>query len=110
MEGYSELASIMGRYFQMGILRRFGTLNALNLLYLQAELTELESELQEIADKDAKSDIPFRSDFAQDWVFLSKPIGNGDEKQWEKVLEIRAKLKEYSKRRPACAICLWCYD
>lgn len=104
MEGYPELASIMGRYFEMGILRRFGTLNALNLLYLQAELIELESELQEIAGKDVKSDIPFRSDFAHDWVLLSKPIGNGDEKQWQKVLQIRAKLKEYSERRPLHAL------
>ena len=101
MEGYPELASIMGRYFEMGILRRFGTLNTLNLLYLQAELIELETHLQEIAGRDAKSDVPFRSDFAQDWVLLSSPSGNGDEEQWQKVLDVRAKLKEYSE----CNLC-----
>lgn len=100
MNGYHDLASVMGRYFELGIFRRFGTLSTLNLLYLQAELTDLEEELKVLAQSDIErgndGDLR-RSFFAQDWRKLSKPLCNGDEKQWEKMLQIREKLKEYCK-------------
>lgn len=100
MNGYHDLASVMSRYFGLGIFRRFGTLSTLNLLYLQAELTDLEKELKVLAQSDAESgnagDVR-RSYFAQNWKILSKPLGNGDEKQWEKMLQVREKLKEYCK-------------
>lgn len=100
MDGYHDLASVLSRYFGLGIFRRFGTLSTLNLLYLQAELTSLEEELKVLAHSDVEcgnaGDLR-RSFFAQDWKFLSKPLGNGDEKQWEKMLQIREKLKEYCK-------------
>jgi hypothetical protein len=39
--GYTKLAIQMGQYSEMAIFRRFGALNAQNLLYLQAELVQL---------------------------------------------------------------------
>ncbi|PVH79058.1 hypothetical protein DL98DRAFT_633031 [Cadophora sp. DSE1049] len=42
IEGYPKLAELQGTYPQLGIYRRFATLNARNLLYLQAELVDLE--------------------------------------------------------------------
>ena len=102
MDGYQDLASVMSRYFGMGILRRFGTLSTLNLLYLQAELVHLESDLEAITSSDieqGKAGDKRRGFFTQDWELLSKPLGNGDEKQWEKMLQIREKLKEYCKSK-----------
>ena len=107
MNGYSELASIMGKYSEMGILRRFGTLNAQNLLYLQAELTELEIGLKKAAQDDIDhgnhGDVRRRL-FAQNWTLLSRPIGDGDETQWAKILQIRTKLREYSECK-SFAVC-----
>ena len=97
MNGYSELASIMGHYPEMGMVRRFTTLNTLNLLYHQAELVVLEEELRHLAKDDIGSGDERRTYFAQDWTFLSKAKGNGDEKQWQKMLQIRQKLQVFSE-------------
>lgn len=101
MHNYADLASMMGRYPDTGILRRFGTLNMQNLLYLQAELTKLESELHVLARADidqGNSGDRVKSWYAQDWIPLSNYYGNTDDKQWQKMLQIREKLKEYSKK------------
>ena len=45
-EGYPKLAELQGTYPQLCIYRRFATLNARNLLYLQAELVDLEERLE----------------------------------------------------------------
>ncbi len=44
--GYTALALLMGRVPEVAIFRRFSTLNARNLLYLQAELVQLEDDLE----------------------------------------------------------------
>jgi hypothetical protein len=46
MDGYAKVALLMSRHNEYGIVRRFGELNFKNLLYLQAELVELEAQLQ----------------------------------------------------------------
>jgi hypothetical protein len=46
MEGYPKLSRLMAFYPEVAIFRRFGALNAENLLYLQAELQDLEIALQ----------------------------------------------------------------
>ena len=98
-EGYSRLASMMGGHPETAIFRRFGSLNALNLLYLQAELTNLENSLHKQADADAGSGHFERSLYARDWQSLSESAtaedGN-DPTQWNTMLIIRDKLDEYS--------------
>ena len=101
MEGYARLASLMGAYPEVAIFRRFGALNAQNLLYLQAKLVALENDLRACAFEDARSDNPDRATYSTDWYTLSQskdenggPEGSG--KQWRVVLRIREKLKEYS--------------
>jgi hypothetical protein len=42
VNGYPKLARHMGASPEIAIFRRFGALNAQNLLYLQAELVHLE--------------------------------------------------------------------
>ena len=46
------MVPFMGHHSDMRISRRFGTWNMQNLLYLQVELTQLEKELGELAQKD----------------------------------------------------------
>ncbi|KAI9863298.1 MAG: hypothetical protein M1813_003740 [Trichoglossum hirsutum] len=55
MDGYDKLAAFMGDHHEMLILRRFSMLNAKNLLYLQAELVNLEAELKDIVTSDRNS-------------------------------------------------------
>ncbi|KAK9769780.1 putative DUF6594 domain-containing protein [Seiridium cardinale] len=67
----------------------------MNLLYLQAELTQLETDLEGLAERDAG--ISDRQDYSRDWWALSHQDGDeADMEQWNKVLEIRVKLEQYS--------------
>ena len=100
-EGYHKLASLIGAHPHMGMYRRFGGLNALNALYLQAELIELEDELKFQAVRDMKSDCDVAKTYSRDWFTLSRPIVRQNEHstynpQWRTMLNIREKLKEYS--------------
>lgn len=101
MEGYAKLASLMGANPEVAILRRFGSLNAQNLLYLQAELVALEEDLRATAAEDSASDDPDRAIHSRDWYTLSRSkihtAGNeAAGKQWQTILSIREKLREYS--------------
>jgi hypothetical protein len=95
MEGYAQIAGFMSDASEMAIFRRFGTLSLQNLLYQQAELVELENELAQLANEEREPGHPNRPYYRTDWWFLSRSQDYGDGKQWKKVLEIRAKLKEY---------------
>jgi hypothetical protein len=55
MNGYSKLASLMGAHPELAIFRRFGTLNAQNLLYLQAELIYFENKMRKCVEVDSIS-------------------------------------------------------
>ena len=96
MEGYAKVASMMGRHSELAILRRFGQLNLQNLLYLQAELVHLEAELKVLADADMSFDTSIRNFYSKDWFTLSQSKIDGDDRQWQKVLQIREKLEIYS--------------
>lgn len=93
-EGYARIAKFMGRHDDYAIYRRFRHLNTQNLLYLQAELVHLERQLSSLAKRDMLH--PDRLYFTKDWWSLSQNEGDEDSEQWEKVLEIREKLDEYS--------------
>lgn len=53
--GYPKLAAKFEIDPELAVHRHFGALNALNLLYYQAELTYLERDLKEQQKKDAES-------------------------------------------------------
>jgi hypothetical protein len=93
---YSKVALLMSQHQEYGILRKFGELNFKNLLYLQAELVELELQLQQLAEADNHSNDLARSCFGRHWGLLSDSLDDGHGKQWKKMLQIRQKLKEYS--------------
>jgi len=102
-EGYAKLAAFMGAHPETAILRRFGTLNMQNLLYLQAELINLENALHKQAKEDFESGHPERSIYASDWETLrdSTTEKDGNPAQWNLMLQIRERLKEYNQ-----ALCL----
>ncbi len=102
MEGYPKIASLMGAHPEVAIFRRFGALNAQNLLYLQAELVALEKDLRTCAAEDWASKDTDRVFYCRDWYSLSSSWDNESSdsevtgRQWQIMLKIREKLKEYS--------------
>lgn len=109
--GYPRLASLMGAHPEMATFRRFGSLNALNLLYLQAELVDLENKLLKQAKTDAESGHFEPSIYHRDWQTLSESMTteDGNPTQWHTMLEVRDKLKEYSESIESFAVAsgLW---
>lgn len=95
LEGYAKLSSWMTTDREIAIYRKFGALNAQNLLHYQAELVGLETELQEIASEDRRSQDSSKQLYADNWFELSN-AEPGKDRQLRKVLEIRKVLKEYS--------------
>ncbi|EON62157.1 hypothetical protein W97_01376 [Coniosporium apollinis CBS 100218] len=91
--GYPRLAHWVGREPSFAIFRRFATLNAKNILYLQAEIAYLELELDEL-ERLNSDDCGSLQTHLQG--LLSAPEGSSGHKQMQKMLEIRGKLKEYN--------------
>ena len=93
--GYPQVATFMGDHPEMAMVRRFRGLNARNLLYLQAELVQIEKELLKCERDDANNKIdPYKPYYALDYKFLAIPQPGNI--QLELILKMRAKLKEYS--------------
>lgn len=97
MEGYPKLAVLQAAYPELCIYRRFSTLNARNLLYLQAELVDLEEQLDEYTLADIKSDDLREKKYSRNWHYLSTSVDGVENSQWYTMLAIREKLREYSK-------------
>ena len=96
-QSYSSLAEFLGNHDGLAIYRRFATLNAQNLLYLQSELIILEDELKRLTFADDRSESEQRRSFRKDIGALkANPSNEVEGQQWRKVLEVREKLKEYS--------------
>ena len=97
MGDYSKLAALIGTHHDLALFRGFATLNVQNILYLQAELAHLEGELANIVLDNRSFPTQETASFQVSLFDLKASSGVGDDTQWQKVLEIRAKLKEYSK-------------
>ena len=97
MADYNKLAGLVGSHQELTILRKFGTLNAKNLLYMQSELLHLQSELEGIELENKYSNDTERSAFLTSLFDLKDSDGTSKELQWRKVLEIQGKLKNYSQ-------------
>lgn len=97
--GYRRLASFMAESGQYAIFRRFGELNCLNLLFLQAELVSLEEKLKEAAAADGSTTENLRDLYDKNRVTMARARDKDGKyvKQWELALDIREVLEEYSK-------------
>ena len=105
INGYASLAAFMAsdRDRSTSIYRRFDRLSSRNLLYLQSELVELEAQQDVLDAQDAGNINAATEDIgsARHWrtlVARSNEAANVREKeQLRLALEIRQKLKEYSR-------------
>jgi len=97
IDGYPKLACHMGIHPELAIFRRFGNLNALNLLYLQAELIHLEKKLRSLEIVDSETQLGSSSSYARDWYWLNNSAFEDNSDQIQIIHEIRTKLKEYSQ-------------
>ena len=95
IEGYPQIAQFMSEHKELGILRRFGELNMLTLLHLQAELMHLEEAYSRLSETDEKSSS--RAYRSRDWWSLTQLDCNGNREQWDLLLQIRETLDKYSK-------------
>lgn len=48
MANYTRLSELIGAHQDLAIFRKFSSLNAKNILYMQAELLHLQAELEKI--------------------------------------------------------------
>ena len=95
MDGYHRLGALMSTTPTIAIFRRYSHLNVQNLLWMQAEINELEQDLQDLAWEDKFSGHPEREKFSREWWRMAHAQG-ADSLQWRKWLEIRSKLDNYS--------------
>jgi hypothetical protein len=94
--GYAKLAQFIADQ-QYAIIRKFQHLAAHDLLYLQAELVQLEIEYSDAAQLDRECDDE-RKFYDREWWHLSNSKRRGFKgEQWDLALKIRAKLREYCK-------------
>lgn len=108
MEGYAKIASFMGKHPESAQVLCFSDINLQNILYLQAEIYGLREDLRNIeAQSQTSSSETFKS-FALDWYTLSSTPDNdgGMNRQWQKVLQLRKLLKEYSIDSVSCCL-IW---
>jgi uncharacterized protein DUF6594 len=95
-DGYPSLAWLMHSYPGYAIFRRFEELNLLYLLRLQAELQDMEHELQKIREEDTQSNDPIRMCYVKDFRAMRDNEEIGDSEQYEQLINIGKKLQEYS--------------
>jgi hypothetical protein len=79
------------------IFRKYVVLNARMLLYMQAELLELELALQKQEEQDLNDADGKRSRYASDFSYLLLSHKHGDTTQLELVSKIQGKLEVYSR-------------
>jgi hypothetical protein len=95
MSGYTKLAAFMiGKH--RPILKKYQHLAVRDLLYLQAELCELEYQFNTVAKKDAAEGSNERRFYDRDWLHMAtSPERDHGGEQWAAALHIREKLREY---------------
>lgn len=98
LQGYPTFADFIAADADAAIYRRFESLSARNLLYLQSELHELEAELNELDAIDVK-ERKLRNQEAEKiarfWLHYSKDDNERATRHRELQGKIRAKLKQY---------------
>ncbi|PVH93718.1 hypothetical protein DM02DRAFT_721607 [Periconia macrospinosa] len=97
VSGYPKFAGQIEMRPECAIFRRFGGLNAMNLLYLQAELVLLEESLHKQQKADSESGHGRKTKYARSWYQLSSSEEDGGTRQLDLVHKVRETLKEYNE-------------
>ncbi|KAI1390718.1 uncharacterized protein F4822DRAFT_394279 [Hypoxylon trugodes] len=92
-KGYAKLANFMTCQNHV-IIRQFRELATRDLLYLQAELCDLQYDFTRQSKEDVNSNDERIRRYDREWVHLRHAAG-GDGRQWQLALQIREKLREY---------------
>lgn len=92
---YSKLAQMMSMSKATAIFRRFDELNMITLMRLQAELHDLERQLQDVRIEDSHNDIA--KFFAVDFKLMRNNVVEENSKQHDLLIKISDKLGVYSK-------------
>jgi hypothetical protein len=98
--GYPQLSGQIGLLPQYGIFRSFRAVSSRNILYLHAELIELEQMLHEAEKYDSECPDPVRMKYRRDWRWLKASEGSQcpeASRQCQIILQLRQVLKEYCK-------------
>ena len=96
--GYPGLAHVVGQNPGYSIFRRFTTLDTKILLYLQAELMQLEHQLSDLEVENSETsengdNIGLQASVAR---LMNAEEGTSGWKQWQLIHEILKKKKQYS--------------
>ena len=94
--GYTRLADYMAWDSPTCSFHRFQSLNALNLLGLQAEICALQEDLEFNAQENENQE-PKQRQFQCDWKSLESGHPGGTERK-RLLVDLRARLNEYSTR------------
>lgn len=104
LEGYAELAEYIASDADLSMYKRFTSLSARNILYLQAEIQVLDDDLRRLDRLDHEDIKKFDSSgmdiiqAAKDWQTFDRKARAGDDRQAKKmalVKKIRRAIKEY---------------
>ncbi|KAI1197743.1 hypothetical protein F5X97DRAFT_333812 [Nemania serpens] len=99
--GYTRLAEFMGQQPQLAIFRRFAALTNANLLYLQAEITQLEDRLDVVQTQDSQSSDDARQKYLRSWNQLSMSAGfdagSPEREQYELIMRLRELIVQYQQ-------------
>lgn len=93
--GYPRFAERMGVKPETLVFRKFTSLQARTLLYMQAELVELERDLQVREEIDANNPKGNHTRYSKDFRYLRLSHKDGDTTQLDLVRTIQEKLKIY---------------
>jgi hypothetical protein len=101
IHGYPSFATIIASDPTAAIYRRFGSLSARTLLYMQSELAELESKLGALEHEDLRNEEDGGNEPHRDWKLFEEKAEEGGRwgKRMDLVMEIRKKLKAYRELR-----------
>ena len=106
LNGFPELSKYIGSSSEFAIFRKFETLSARSLLYLQSQLLDIETQLKRYDCKDREAIKAFAANAAdvvsaaKDWRSFERCSQAPDSCQMEKmklVFKMRRVLKEYRK-------------
>lgn len=99
MQGYAKIAGFMGEHLESAMIERFSDINLQNILYLQAEIHGLREDLRKLEAQTTTRGLEEHKNFPLDWYTLAHTEENNHtNEQWQKVLQLRPRLREYSKR------------
>jgi hypothetical protein len=96
--GWPSVASYMAETSEFQAFSRFRELNVKNLLYYQVEIAYLEDKLrrQELKDWE-KRRMSEEENYAKLAEVMVRSKDGPDSKQWNLIIQIRERVKEYSK-------------